>query len=538
MKLQADTQVSFLGKRSVDPRPANMPRPSAASGSTVRSRYPVTDAGPAAAMPRAALWLHLHLPGLPLEVLTRTDTSKRACVLAAGAGRKRRVQLTNRHAAILGIRPGMPLAAAHALGDLCVFERDTRSEQQALERLCLWAMQWTPVVCPVAPDGLLLEIGASLKLFGGLDGMLARLRRELRQLGYRVDYAVAPTPLAATVLARTRPGEVVADTRQLLPVLSGLPLDALRLETRQRDAISGLGVKTLGECRRLPRDGLARRFSPEFVNALDRLFGQLPDPRHAFSMPRSFEADIDLPWEVNDTQSLAVAAEQLLRELCGYLRAGPATTRTLRWALRHTDGRSERLLLELARAGNDADHMALLMREKLSRLRLQSRVTGLRLLVNEITLQATPATDDLFDPGRVDEAEACAAFIDRLAARCGENVLHGIGLRSRHDPQRAWCRYQPPVKPVARQTVTGKPDGSVRPVWMLERARKLITRDGLPEFDGPLSLVAERERIVSHWWEDGGVARDYFVATTRRGSRLWIYRELGDGQWYLQGIFE
>jgi protein ImuB len=51
-------------------------------------------------------------------------------------------------------------------------------------------------------------------------------------------------------------------------------------------------------------------------------------------------------------------------------------------------------------------------------------------------------------------------------------------------------------------------------------------------------LGRERERIETGWWDGFEVARDYFVATTAKGERLWIYRELrGSRGWFLHGLF-
>ena len=53
-----------------------------------------------------------------------------------------------------------------------------------------------------------------------------------------------------------------------------------------------------------------------------------------------------------------------------------------------------------------------------------------------------------------------------------------------------------------------------------------------------MDLGAECERIETGWWDGGEVSRDYFVAVSRVGSRLWVYRELDGGQqWYLHGFF-
>ncbi len=496
---------------------------------------------PAAGGAREALWLHLHLPHLALEVLLRGADAGSACVLAEGEGRRRRVALGNRHAVALGVRAGMPLVAAHALGRLQVLERNPRAEQRALERLCQWAMQLTPVVSPVAPDGLLLEVRGSLRLFGGIDGLLARLRRGLRQLGYRADYALAPVPLAASVLARARPREVVLDRHELQTALAALPLAALQLEAAQHEALGTLGVTTIGDCRRLPRDGLARRFSPAFPDMLDRLFGQVPDPRPTIAPLQSFDAEIDLPWEVTRSQALLTAGEKLLHELGGYLIANAAVTRCLRWRLVERDGEVGYFEIGMARATRDTTHMLGLLREALSRRSLRAPVQAIGLNVSDISFGAAPGVRDLFDRREEGDGEACAAFIDRLRSRCGEQALRTLGLRSAHRPEQAWCWRQPAVLPQRRVAGLAHVEGARarRPLWLLRRAVKLEVRDRAPLFDGPLELTPDRERIVNGWWDDAGVARDYYVATTVRGGRLWIYRELGgERHWYLHGIFE
>lgn len=491
----------------------------------------------------APLWLHLHLPYLPLETLTRGVDTGRACVLCRDGGRRPTILLANRHAARLGIRPGMPLGAAHALGDLTVLRRHERAEQQALERLCLWAMQFTPMVSPVAPDGLLLEIRGSLKLFGGLDGLLKRLRSGLRQLGYRVDYAVAPTPLAAGLLARTRPREIVPVLHQLQPALARVPVAALRLEPAALAALDSLGIRYLGECRRLPRDGLARRLSPALVDTLDRVFGQAPDPRQAFSVPRSFSAELDLPWEVDNAQALVTAGERLLRELTGYLTANAALSGHLRWRLCGRDNAVESFDIRLTRATRDISHMLLLLRETLARKTLRGPVRAIALSVTDIRFSPTPVTRDLFlqMPQGSDSEGSYAAFVDRLRSRCGEAALRSLGIRSAHDPERAWCWQRVVDVPQRRQRSLCETQTRrlKRPVWLLKQPLRLKSRQGQPMLAGPLSLTPDRERIVSGWWQGAEVARDYFVATNQRGGRLWIFRELDGARcWYLHGIFE
>ena len=489
----------------------------------------------------ATLWLYLHLPALPLEVLTRGVEETRAFVLASESGRRRVVEMTNRCAASLGVRVGMPLSAAHALGEIQVLERRSRAEHKALQRLAMWAMQITSQVSVVEPDGLLLEVKGSLKLFKGVDALLRRLRRSLKQLGYRADYAVAPTPAAAMVLARSNPRKVILQNHQLHSALARLPVSALRLEAKQTAALESLGAKFIGECRRLPRDGIARRLSPELLTRLDQLYGEKPDPQLAFQAPRSFDAEIDLPWDVDNARDLLTAGERLLDELQGYLTANTATIRALRWRLIGCDNKLRFFDLRLSHATRDRQHMLLLLRETLSRMNLTSPVRGIGLNVAEVTFGAKLCNRDLFDPNQRSEQEAYASFIDRLRSRCGETALRRLGIEGHHKPEATWRWLQPAVMLEHRNKGLAHLQAQrvARPLWLLKKALKLKQNGGQPHFDGPLELVPERERIVNGWWDETAIARDYFVAKTSRGGRLWVYRELGmQANWYLHGIFE
>lgn len=86
-----------------------------------------------------------------------------------------------------------------------------------------------------------------------------------------------------------------------------------------------------------------------------------------------------------------------------------------------------------------------------------------------------------------------------------------------------------------------RPAGLPRPLWLLDRPRALGERQGQPQHDGPLQLLAGPERIESGWWDGQPVRRDYFVAVDPAHRLLWIYRaapgSTSPGAWFLHGSF-
>src|SRR2546428_9279448 len=73
-----------------------------------------------------------------------------------------------------------------------------------LEHVAAWACQFTPRVSLEPPQGLLLEVEGSLRLFGGLERLLERLREGLDTMELTTQFAVAPAARAA--LWRSRGG--------------------------------------------------------------------------------------------------------------------------------------------------------------------------------------------------------------------------------------------------------------------------------------------------------------------------------------------
>jgi protein ImuB len=486
------------------------------------------------------LWLHVHLPQFSLDILTCGNSNKEACVLVEGQGTGSKIVQANSHAASLGVRLGMSLSAAKILGNLTVLSRNERAESLTLERLCAWAYQFTPIISATPPDGLLLEIKSSLKLFGGIEGLLAQVRRGLRDLGHKAVIAVAPTPAAATVLARAERQCVILSEQELPKVLGPLPLEALRLDPKQLAVLKSIGARLIEDCLRLPRGGLGRRTAPKLIENFSQLLGQSPDPRQRFSLPKLFQSQIEIPWETSNAQSLGIAGGRLLHELTGYLRSCSAVTRRLRWSLNYTAGHSTHFQLELAQPSRDYDHFALLLRERLSRIQLEGKVKGMALYVDDVSPDQVVAERDLFKQRSVGGNEDWPSFLDRLRARLGEQVVKGLQQVADHRPECAWRWSDIPSNPNTLTPTTGSPAKvPARPLWLMRHPIRLHKEKGHLDINGPLRFISERERIETGWWDGEPVRRDYFVATNPCGERLWIYRELAGGKdWYLHGIFE
>ncbi len=474
------------------------------------------------------LWLALECPRLALEAFAAPSTRTPLAVMEPRSGR-RRIHACNPVAAAAGVRPGMSASTALSLCEgLCLRERDPAAEAERLQALATWAIQFTDHVSLQDRRGLLLEVAGSLRYFGGLVALRERLLAGLEDLGHRCRHAVAPTPGGAWVLARAGGEVAITDPATLQATLGALPPARLELDADTRRALEGMGIRSLAECLRLPRAELARRLGPALPADLDRLLGRRPDPRPPFEPPERFRSHLELPAEVENSRALVFAVRRLLVELGGFLRGRGAGIQGARLILHHRDAGDAVVALELVHPSRDPEHLQAILGERLERHALGAPVTGLTLEAERLVrLEARDRR--LF--GREGPAEDdTARLVERLRAHLGDDAVDTLRAVADHRPERAWS------------SVTAAPDRRIewpapRPTWLLETPRRLAERDGRPQLDGPLALVAGPERIESGWWDGDDVARDYFRARTPSGATAWVYRDLRSGTWFLQGWF-
>lgn len=425
----------------------------------------------------------------------------------------------------------MSLATACALAPrLNCRPRNAAAEAAALGQVAAWAVQFTPAVSLQPPNGLLLEVEGSVKLFGGLGNILAAIKRGCVEMGYTAMTACAPTAAAAWLLARAGNGQCVTRTRAIREAISPLPVAALDCDAYTLETLRAIGVRTLGDLFALPRDGAARRFGQHLLDQLDRALGVLPEARPFFAPPPRFEAALELAAPVASSEALGFAAKRLLTQLAGYLAARCGGVQHFELVLFHEDAAPTALEIGLATPTREAERFVTVLRERLAALALVAPVHRIRVAAGDI-LALAGESRALF-PDAVNEPGNWARLVERLRARLGTEAVYGLSALAEHRPEFAWQATAPGAKPerVARAS---------RPLWLLERPRVLAEADSKPQYDdGPLALIAGPERIESGWWDGGDVKRDYFIAQTPKRSTLWIYRERRQpGGWFLHGIF-
>ena len=411
--------------------------------------------------------------------------------------------------------------------------------------LALWALQFTPRVAGVE-EAVLLEVEASLRLFGGVEQLHALVESGAGDLGARVAWA--PTGLAA--LAMARHGVEDGFARPLTQLLDALPLEALSAVARHQATLARVGCRTLGQVRALPRGGIARRFDAALLTAMDQAYGLRPETYDWASVPETFHARLELMSRVETAPELLFGARRLLLLMSGWLAARQlgATAFTLRWC--HDSMRSRaagtggELTIRTAEPTQNVEHFARLLCEHLDKLELLAPAGELQLLAAEVEPVAQQSRSLIPDP--VHSGASTRLALERIQARLGDDCIRRPQLTADHRLE--WMQQWT----AAEQRRSARPQPMhvlPLPTWVLDKPLQLVERDNRPIYQGKLQLLLGPDRVEGGWWHraeaDGAevttnVQRDYWLARSEHAGLLWVFqaRLAGDATaWFLHGHY-
>jgi len=487
--------------------------------------------------PVRRLWFCLHLPQLSLEACR---CSGEALAIVEEQRGIHRVLQADAIAAAAGVMPGQSSNAALALLPALRLEQRSRvREQQVLEQLASWLERFSSFVSIAGKGVLLLEVAGSLRLFGGLRSLRQKISKGLGAQGFTAALAIAPTPLAATWLARAGRRACIRAQENLESTLRQLPLACLDWPPAQCESLTGMGITSIGDCLRLPREGFARRFGAEYLLELDRALGYLPDPRDSWRAPERFCVDYEMTEEQSDRALLLNICRELLLSHERFLLARQLGTQSLYFSFFHLKSVATELHLGSASAERAAERWFELLEIRFEQLRLPETVIAVRLRSGlSQALQAKTAQLNFQQKGGQQRPRhPIAELAERLIARIGKQSVSTMTLVAEHRPEHAWC-VQDIFSDGSVRALTGRDDNK-RPLWMLPKPALLTVDRGYPMHKGcRLTLLDGPERLETGWWDENGICRDYYTAINGAGIRLWVFRKRHrTPDWYLHGIF-
>lgn len=455
---------------------------------------------------------------------------------------------------------------------------DAAAVQRAVASL---ALGLTPRVALV-DEAVLMDVTGSLRLFGGLARLMQLLAQRLAvffdENGLQAEVQRAQGATSLIALGRLRlqeEGGAAVKNR-----VAELPMHTLTAARPHLGVLERIGCRTWDDLLRLPRDGVARRFGAELLQALDRARGSAPDDYEWLLLPGHFEEKLELNALVTHAPALMAGVERLLVQLHAWLlgRQSGICALKITW---HLDKRRDvpptgELEIRTAQPAQDLRHVARLISEHLAQQKLPAPVHSLTLqsLATELLADSAAATGSLLIEARK-QGDSAVELVERLSARLGDARVQAWQPCADHRPE-LMQRWVPargvissisaqlnPARPGRKRSKAGPPPETkteaLYPAWLLPEPIKLATAGNNPVYQGRLRRLAGPQRLEAAEWllADSEAARgaglsakpwalrDYFIYRSEQGGMLWVYSErLGatseaarQRAWYLHGFF-
>jgi len=325
----------------------------------------------------------------------------------------------------------------------------------------------------------------------------------------------------------------------------------------------------VGQLLALPRADLTSRFGPELIRRIDQATGQIDEVILAHHPEPQFSSQ----WNIEHPTTSRRVLKQILLRLLERIaeQMAPHQRGILRlecwFSLEKPYGGAAgeddrvQLLLGLFEPTTDVQHLLSLLEMRLERLSFCEsgsirNVARVKLVVNH-SARLEEKQHELFNNSAERCQQAIGRLVDRLSGRLGEDCVVGTRLAAGVLPERAFCdvslknnrkRKSRHLLGRAIAEPTDKPRPFERPLRIKtcpQRIQVISTHpEGTPRsvhYRGEQHHIVHHwgpERIETLWWEGTSVRRDYYCVETDAGLRLWLFRRLDNGKWFLHGIFE
>lgn len=493
-----------------------------------------------------------------------------------------RLSVVSREARALGIQPGQTIAQARTRAvDLAVRVVRPEAVRDVLAGLAEVGLafgatvsfgtadesgSWGDVVWIDITGCAHLHAQGGGTIFDGETILASRLAGVVSSLGYTCSIAIADGPRVAAMLARAvadataasdtsrrrrrqseaipaaepwvvRPGENAA-------AIAPLPVSALPLAPEDVRWLAKLGVRTIAELRRLPREGLGTRLGARAREVMSLADGDDRAPLAPYVPPEVPVEETELEYGVEGVDALTFIAKTLSDRLAVRLQGRAVATARIELELRldaallPDKAQAQALVaLDLPSPLTEASDLLAALRPKLERLELAAPVLGAKLRAPTLVPKRA-AMLSLFEPQPKAE-RALPRLVAELASDLGPEAVCSLVLGD------AWkAEERSRLVPFGSVPRGKRPRASDRRLLssVPEPSRLLATAVPVHRDEVRMLRHLSRQEAVA-WWREPPQARVQRhpvdnVQAWVHGGVAWIEIERASGAMRIRGWFD
>jgi len=419
-------------------------------------------------------------------------------------------------------------------------------------------------------------------------------------LGCRVNVALAANPDAAIFAARYLKGITFISPGEELTALGELPIERLlspRSKREAADRMSALpasvalsaidegrleeiletlrlwGVRTFKDFAALPVAGVSERLGQEGLKLQELASGKCQRHLNLRESPPEFNNSIQLEYPIAELEPLAFILARLLNQICANLNAYALATNALQVNLKLENGATHEIKLNLPYAMRD--HKVFL---KL--LLLDTEMRPPPASVTALAITCEPVKPRVLQTGLfiplAPEPEKLELMLARLGKLVGPQNIGSPELLDTHRPDafrvnRFELKQAKRKKANSKQPTANSKQEQANPQSVIRNPKSIMgfrvfrpplralvqsaggcpkeisAWDKIKSVHGKVVAAAGPWRTSGDWWRVDGWARDEWdVAVAGRGQGAGgrgqvlyrIYRELGNGTWFVEGVYD
>lgn len=413
--------------------------------------------------------------------------------------------------------------------------------------------------------GVLLEISRSLTLFGGITTLLDLIHKQLHAKNVTDHYyhALAHTAQAAWLCSFLEHADNIIqhieqpinhhNAEQLRYFfrdrLQQLPVTCLEEFPHEITVLEQTGFISLGDViQQIQASGL-RSFSKRFGNEFSQYLSDMLDISLDMQQPGLFSAPVplfhpeirfiervDLEFPVTQLDLLQPGLRLLLQKLSYHLQQRQHQCQMIEWHLISIYQEREIIRVHCDTPQQQGHLLLDLSLIQFEQYAFRFAVDQMELycpFTSPVQAQTCPLDFSQQSPNPKTTQDFTLTTA-KLKARLGNSAIYKISYKDDHLPELSndIISYQK----TAWQVLPALQQQALRPKWLFAIPQTIGQTPAGLNWRGQLQLLAGPERIHTHWW-DTPVARDYFMAQRHDGLRLWIFKDLQQQCWFVQGVF-
>ncbi|MBI5533399.1 MAG: DNA polymerase Y family protein [Deltaproteobacteria bacterium] len=457
-----------------------------------------------------------------------------------------------------GLRAGLTIAEARAYVAALDVRRVTEAQvHQALASVAEVAMAFGPTVSLCAPDAVYVDLTGAAHLAGGEEALAAELHDRVAQLDHAARVVIADGPQVGAAVARH-----ATTLAQVIPpgqghkAMAALPCTALPLDDETTGWLVRVGVVTVSDLGRLPRDQVASRLGDRAPLVLSLIAGHDPSPLVAYEPPRVVSEELSWEEGVEQQSALVFVLNRLTARVAARLEGRGEATRALVLQIQcdkgiaHLRGVAPQctLRVDLPSPLSRADDLLRAMRAKLEGAQLGAPALAMTLQAPLVTraprVQLDLSRDVQASP------DALPVLLAELSAEIGADRVGVLALQPSYRPEsRSQLRPIGDLAHLRRSSPNPTLSGPGAAVTRILASPHPIGQGPIAIGDlvvcmpVALEVKAMEFDVRLHgvdWWTSSPVSRDYARVwlSNDSGSTGWVFIDRTTGESWLHGWIE